>query len=167
MESPRSGFRRAGAVSWALTGLGVAGVAGASTLAYADTFKPATPPPVEVALTAPDDATAALAVPDMAAEPDVQTPADPAPVLPPETTRSETTPPETTPPAPPLVTAVAPIPPYSPPSDEQPPAPSTRATHPPTPTTVTTSPSTTRRVPRPTTVNSPNYSPHITISRGS
>ncbi|MCX2715136.1 hypothetical protein [Mycolicibacterium sp. J2] len=157
MDSPRSGFRRAGAVSWALTGLGVAGVAGASTLAYADTFKPATPPPVEVALPAPD----------LAAEPDVQTPADPAPVLPPETTQSETAPPETTHPVPPLVTAVTPVPRYSPPSDEQAPAPSTRATHPPAPTTVPTSPSTTRRVPRPTTVNSPNYSPHITISRGS
>lgn len=162
MNSPRSGFRRAGAVSWALTGLGVAGVAGASTLAYADTFKPATPPPVEVALPAPD----------LAAEPDVQTPADPAPVPPPEvaqpeTTQPETAPPETTQPAPPLVTAVAPVPRYSPPSDEQAPAPSTRATHTPAPTTATTSPSTTRRVPRPTTVNSPNYSPHITISRGS
>ena len=40
MTSPRSGFRRAAVASWTLAGLGVAGVAGASALAYADTFKP-------------------------------------------------------------------------------------------------------------------------------
>jgi outer membrane biosynthesis protein TonB len=41
MNSPRSGFRRAAAASWALSAIGVAGVAGASALAYADTVKPA------------------------------------------------------------------------------------------------------------------------------
>ncbi len=40
MTSPRSGFRRAAVASWTLAGLGVAGVAGASALAYADTYKP-------------------------------------------------------------------------------------------------------------------------------
>lgn len=40
MKSPRSGFRRAAAASWALAGIGVAGVAGASALAYGDTLKP-------------------------------------------------------------------------------------------------------------------------------
>lgn len=40
MSSPRSGFRRTAAASCALAGLGVAGVAGASTLAYHDTVKP-------------------------------------------------------------------------------------------------------------------------------
>lgn len=45
MNSPRSGFRRAAVASWALSGIGVAGVAGASALAYADTVRPA---PVEV-----------------------------------------------------------------------------------------------------------------------
>jgi hypothetical protein len=44
MDSPRSGFRRAKAASWALAGLGVAGVATASGLAYGDTAKPAAPP---------------------------------------------------------------------------------------------------------------------------
>lgn len=39
MTSPRSGFRRAAVASWTLAGLGVAGVAGASALAYADTYK--------------------------------------------------------------------------------------------------------------------------------
>ena len=41
MSTPRSGFRRAAATSWTLAGLGIAGVAGASALAYADTVKPA------------------------------------------------------------------------------------------------------------------------------
>ena len=45
MSTPRSGFRRAAVASWALSGIGVAGVAGASALAYADTVRPA---PVEV-----------------------------------------------------------------------------------------------------------------------
>lgn len=40
MNSPRSGFRRAAVASWALAGLGAAGVAGASALAYGDTAKP-------------------------------------------------------------------------------------------------------------------------------
>ena len=39
MKTPRSGFRRAAATSWTLAGLGIAGVAGASALAYADTVK--------------------------------------------------------------------------------------------------------------------------------
>ncbi|AFM15179.1 hypothetical protein Mycch_0356 [Mycolicibacterium chubuense NBB4] len=41
MDSPRSGFRRAAAASWALTGIGIVGVGAASALAYADTVKPA------------------------------------------------------------------------------------------------------------------------------
>lgn len=41
MNTPRSGFRRAAIASWALAGLGAAGVAGASALAYGDTVKPA------------------------------------------------------------------------------------------------------------------------------
>ena len=40
MDSPRSGFRRAAATSWALAGIGVAGVGGVSVLAYGDTVKP-------------------------------------------------------------------------------------------------------------------------------
>ncbi|MCW2686089.1 MAG: hypothetical protein JWR37_979 [Mycobacterium sp.] len=39
MDSPSAGFRRAAAASWALVGIGIAGVAGASALAYADTVK--------------------------------------------------------------------------------------------------------------------------------
>ena len=55
MTSPRSGFRRAAVASWTLAGLGVAGVAGASALAYAETYKP---PVVEA--TAPDAVEPAL-----------------------------------------------------------------------------------------------------------
>lgn len=40
MDSPRVGFRRAAWVSWTLTGIGIASVAGASALAYSDTVKP-------------------------------------------------------------------------------------------------------------------------------
>lgn len=47
MTSPRSGFRRAAIASWALAGLGVAGVAGASEMAYADTLKPPAAEPVD------------------------------------------------------------------------------------------------------------------------
>ncbi|MBX7431387.1 hypothetical protein JDV09_04575 [Mycobacterium sp. Y57] len=46
-SSPRSGFRRAAAASWALTGLGIMGIAGASVVCYVDTLKPvsaSTPP---------------------------------------------------------------------------------------------------------------------------
>jgi periplasmic protein TonB len=39
MESPRVGLRRAAVTSWALIGVGTAGVIGATTLAYADLVK--------------------------------------------------------------------------------------------------------------------------------
>ena len=56
MDSPRLGFRRAAATSWALVGVGVAGVAGASALAYTDTVKPAVADvPAEAAIPAPED----------------------------------------------------------------------------------------------------------------
>ena len=71
MSTPRSGFRRAAATSWTLAGLGIAGVAGASALAYADTVKPAE-------ALAPVDAVELPAVPDAAP---VNLPA--APVVPP------------------------------------------------------------------------------------
>ena len=59
MSTPRSGFRRAAATSWTLAGLGIAGVAGASALAYADTVKPAE-------ALVPADAVELPAVPDAA-----------------------------------------------------------------------------------------------------
>jgi hypothetical protein len=39
MDSPRLGLRHAAVTSWALVGVGIAGVASASALAYADTVK--------------------------------------------------------------------------------------------------------------------------------
>ena len=45
VDSSRSGFRRAAAASWALAGIGIAGVAGASVLAYGDTVKPVSAEP--------------------------------------------------------------------------------------------------------------------------
>lgn len=159
MNSPRSGFRRAAATSWALAGVGVAGVAGASTLAYADTFKPPIQTPAEVAIpAAPDDfgppsAVDSTPVPD-AATPTVDPPPDPAPV----TTE--------TPHALAPVTAEAPVQRYPPEQTyEQAPAPVTHVA--PAPTKVSTAPTTKRRVNTPTMVQSPNYSPHVSVSRGS
>jgi hypothetical protein len=71
MSTPRSGFRRAAATSWTLAGLGIAGVAGASALAYADTVKRAE-------ALVPADAVELPAVPEAAP---VNVPA--APVVPP------------------------------------------------------------------------------------
>jgi protein TonB len=138
MDSPRSGFRRAAATSWALAGIGVAGVAGASTLAYADTFKPPIEIPAEVAIPAAT----------------VDPPPDPAPV----TTEA----PQAVAP----VTTEAPVQKYTPEQTyEQAPAPVTHVA--PAPTKVTTAPTTKRRVSTPTMVQSPNYSPHVSVSRGS
>jgi len=39
MDSPQVGFRRAAVASWALVGVGIAGVLGGSVLAYADTIE--------------------------------------------------------------------------------------------------------------------------------
>ena len=79
MSSPRSGFRRAAAASWALAGIGIAGVAGASQLAYAATLKPAAEEqPVEAAIPAPQaDLVDAPAPP--AARPSESAAAEPAP----------------------------------------------------------------------------------------
>lgn len=153
MNSPRSGFHRATAASWALAGLGVAGIAGASSLAYGDTFKPAPEAPVRVATAAAPE------VPDLPAAPEVATtPAAPPPVPVAVTTE----------PSPPPVVADAPVRQYPPKqANEQAPASGTRESHAPAPTTAASTPSTTRHVKPPTIVNSPNYSPHVTISRGS
>jgi hypothetical protein len=161
MNSPRSGFHRATAASWALVGLGVAGVAGASSLAYADTFTPAAEAPVEVAVpVAPEDVGPPTG-PDLPTGPDiVATPVDPPPPVAVSTESAPTRAP---------VTTDAPVQQYTPQQTyEQAPAYDTRQTQAPAPTkAATTAPPTTRHVKPPTTVNSPNYSPHVTISRGS
>jgi hypothetical protein len=157
MDSPRSGFRRATATSWALVGVGIAGVAGTSTLAYADTFKP---PTTEAPFVAVDPAppelspTPALEVPTV---PDpVTTPTDPVPPVAPETTSA---------PAP--VTRETPVPvnapEYTPRQTYEPsPASVTHESHAPT-----TPPTTKRRNLTPTTVMAPNFSPHVSVSHGS
>ena len=98
MTSPRSGFRRAAVASWTLAGIGVAGVAGASALAYADTYKP---PVVE--------ATAPEAVQPAVVDAPVNLPPAPPVVVPPPTV--DTPPP---PPAPEPVATEAPVQTYTP-----------------------------------------------------
>ncbi|MBJ7338164.1 hypothetical protein [Mycolicibacterium sp.] len=162
MDSPRSGFRRAAAASWALMGLGAAGVAGASALAYADTVKP---PPAEAPIVAVEPAPPAmipapiLAPPPM---PDAPAPTVDAPAI---TTEAPV----------PQAPAYTPAPQYTPePQYTQTPqyTPEPKYTQTPDYTTqapkpsATTPPTTKRRL-TPTTVMAPNYSPQITISRGS
>jgi hypothetical protein len=159
MDSPQSGFRRAAATSWALAGLGIAGVAGASTLAYADTVKPkATEAPIVVVEPAPPELgpTPVLDVP----QPPVPfaTTNDPPPPVTPEATveqapvTQETQPPEYT-------TRQT----YEPRQNYEPaPAPVTHESKAPT-----APPTTRRRNLTPTTVMAPNYSPHVTMSHGS
>jgi protein TonB len=146
MDSPRQGFRRAAVASWALVGVGIAGVTGMSALAYADTFKPAADVPSDVSVSEPEP---------------VQAPTEPVP--PPPDFASTTD----APPPPPVPEPTAPeyTPTYTPePTVERAPAPVTREAPAPAPSTP---PTTKRRNATPTTVMAPNYSPHITVSRGS
>jgi len=169
MDSPRLGFRRAAVTSWALVGVGITGVAGASALAYADTVKPAVADvgtdaaiptheelvpssPAENLPPAPNNVTTAEDPPPIPA-----TTAPPSPEYTPQTTVEQ-----------PPVATHTPVPEYTPrytpePTVEQAPpvthqAPATQAQAPPT---------SKRRNLTPTTVMAPNYSPHVTISRGS
>jgi protein TonB len=100
MTSPRSGFRRAAIASWTLAGIGVAGVAGASALAYADTYKP----PVA-------EATAPEAVDPAVVDAPVSLAPAPPVVLPPPTVD---TPPPAPDPAPAPVASEAPVQTYTP-----------------------------------------------------
>jgi protein TonB len=146
MDSPRLGFRRAAVTSWALVGVGMAGVAGTSALAYSDTVKPAV---ADVGADAPIPAPEEL----------VPSPAENLPPAPDVLTTTE---------GPPRIPATTPTPEYTPqytpkPTIEQSPP----VTHQ-TPATLAQAPPTTkRRNLTPTTVRAPNYSPHVTISRGS
>jgi periplasmic protein TonB len=96
MTSPRSGFRRAAVASWTLAGIGVAGVAGASALAYAETYKP---PVVE--------AVAPEAVEPAVIDAPVNLPPAPPVVVPPPTVDSP-------PPAPVPAATEAPVQTYTP-----------------------------------------------------
>jgi periplasmic protein TonB len=160
MDSPSLGFRRAAVTSWALVGVGMAGVAGASALAYSDTVKPAVADVgADVAITAPEELPPA---------PDVMTTVEVAPQPIPATTpppAAEYTPQTTVEQAPEPTYTPAPqyTPQYTPEQIEQSP-PVTRQA----PATQAQAPTTTkRRNLTPTTVRAPNYSPHVTISRGS
>jgi protein TonB len=154
MDSPQSGFRRAAATSWALAGLGIAGVAGTSALAYADTFKPeAVEAPIVVVEPAPPDELGPAPVLD-ARQPPVNgaTTNGPPPPVTPETTIEQ-----------PPVTQETQAPEYTPRQTYQPvPAPVTHQSKAPS-----APPTTRRRNLTPTTVMAPNYSPRVTMSHGS
>ena len=168
MDSPRSGFRRAAATSWALAGIGIAGVGGASVLAYGDTVKP-------VSADAPADAVEP-AQGDLGSNPPLNVRPAPdvvAPTVDPPPPPLTTAAPPPPPPPPPEVTPEktveqAPVATYTPTPEYTPeptvePAPVTQEAPPP----VVKAPPTTRRVLTPTTVMAPNYSPRITRSSGS
>ena len=88
MHSPRSGFRRAAVASWALAGLGITGVAGASALAYADTVKPAAAEvPTAADLSAPETVVSIAPEPTPVAPVAPATTESPAPVAPQPTVR--------------------------------------------------------------------------------
>jgi outer membrane biosynthesis protein TonB len=154
MDSPSSGFRRAAAASWALAGIGVVSVGGVSVLAYNDTVKPAA---ADVSTDVVEQAPAQVVPPP--AEPPapppvdvVTTTAEPPPPPPPPVTTEQQAPVET----------YTPVPRYTPQQTvEQ--APATQ----PAPTKAPTAPTTQRRQLTPTTVMAPNFSPHVSRSRGS
>jgi hypothetical protein len=165
MDSPRLGFRRAAVTSWALVGIGAAGVASASALAYSDTVNPAVADVgADAAIPAPEEIVPSPAE-DLPPAPDVVTTTEGPPAPPKPATTAPPTPeytPQTTVEQTPVATYTPPQ--YTPqPTLEQVPpvthqAPATQAQSPPT---------TKRRNLTPTTVMAPNYSPHVTISRGS
>ena len=165
MYTPRQGFRRAAVTSWTLVGVGIAGVTGTSALAYADTFKPAV-----------SDIPSEVTVPEAQLMPDppatLPPPPDGASVLeaPPPPVPELTAPPA---PAPVPESIAPPVPEYTPtytprytpePTVERAPAPVTEEAPAPR---ASTPPTTKRRNATPTTVMAPNYSPRITVSRGS
>jgi len=87
MQSPRSGFRRAAVASWALAGMGIAGVAGASALAYADTVKPAAAEaPAAADLSAPETVVGIAPEPTLVAPVAEATPELPVPPVAPKPT---------------------------------------------------------------------------------
>jgi periplasmic protein TonB len=171
MDSPRPGFRRAAVTSWALGGVGIAAVAGASALAYIDTVKPAVADVgADTALPAPEELVPSSPAGNLPPAPDVVTTTEGPPPPPIPATTAPPAPgyiPQTTVEQTPVGT-YTPVPEYTPryrpePTVEQAPpvthqAPATRAQAP---------PATRRRNLTPTTVMAPNYSPHVTISRGS
>lgn len=161
MDSPRSGFRRAAVTSWALAGIGIAGVAGASALAYGDTVKPA---PVELPAvdTAATDPAVNLPPAPPVVDPPPPPPADPAPA------------PDTPPPSPEPTATQAPAetytpkPTYTPKATVQEQAPAPAAA----PSTKSQQPAFPIRQSHVQlggggTSGGNSFSPHVTVSRGS
>jgi periplasmic protein TonB len=165
MDSPRLGFRRAAVTSWALVGVGIAGVAAASALAYADTVKPAVADVGTDAAIPTHEELIPSQAENLPPAPDVVTTEGPPPT--PISATTAPPPPEYTPQTtveqPPLAN-YTPAPDYTPePTVEQAPP----ATHKAPATQAQAAPTTKRRNLTPTTVMAPNYSPHVTISHGS
>ena len=164
MDSPRLGFRRAAVTSWALVGVGMAGVAGTSALAYSDTVKPAV---ADAAITAPEGVPSPAD--DLPPVPDVVTTAEvPSPPI------AATPPPPAAEVIPQMTVGQAPEPTYTPAPEytpqytrEQTIEQSPPVTHQAPATLAQAPPTTKRRNLTPTTVRAPNYSPHVTISHGS
>lgn len=169
MDSPRLGSRRAAVTSWALVGVGIAGVAGSSALAYTDTVKPAVadvgadaaiptheelvPSPAENLPPAPDVVTTTERPPP---PPIPATTPPPAAEYPPQTTVEQ-----------PPVATYTPVPDYTPQYTPEPTVEQAPVTHQAPATPAQAPPTTKRRNLTPTTVMAPNYSPHVTISHGS
>jgi protein TonB len=161
MNSPRSGFRRAAVASWTLAGIGVAGVAGASALAYADTYRP----PVA-------EAPAPEAVEPTLVDAPVTLPSAPPVVVPPPTV-------DAPPPAPEPVVTEAPVQTYTPQYTPEPTYTPTYTQAPvvqqapvqqaPAPKSTSSFPIRQSHVPvgGGQTSGGNSFSPHVTISRGS
>ncbi|PND57539.1 hypothetical protein CRM90_11085 [Mycobacterium sp. ENV421] len=166
MDSPRSGFRRAAVTSWALAGIGIAGVAGASALAYGDTVKPV------VAELPPADPVATDPAVDLPPAPPVVEPA-PAPVPVADTPAPPPSPEPTVAPAP--AQTYTPQPAYTPqPTYTQKPAYTPKATvqeQAPAPSTKSQPAFPIRQSHVPAggggTSGGNSFSPHVTVSRGS
>jgi periplasmic protein TonB len=141
MDSPRAGYRRAAAASWALAGLALTAVGGASALAYADTVKQqSTDAAADSTLPAPAVDQSSTPTPIATPVPD---PPGPSPVVDQSSTAASTE---------------APVPDTAEPS----------ATIEQAPPVVTTTATVRRSTPvAPTTSMAPNYSPGLSPGSGS
>jgi protein TonB len=151
MDSPRAGYRRAAAASWALAGLALTAVGGASALAYADTVKQqSTDAAADSTLPAPAVDKSSTPTPIATPVPD---PPGPSPVVDQSSTAASTE---------------APVPDTAEPSATIEQAPPVVTTTAPAPTVAPPSPTVRRSTPvAPTTSMAPNYSPGLSPGSGS
>ncbi|AKK26139.1 hypothetical protein [Mycobacterium sp. EPa45] len=165
MDSPRSGFRRAAVTSWALAGIGIAGVAGASALAYGDTVKPVVGELPAVEPVATDPAVNLPPQPSVVEPPPAPVPAPETPAPPSPEPSAAPAPTETYTPQPTYVQKPA----YTPKAtvQEQAPAPAPA----PAPSTKSQPAFPIRQSHVPAggggTSGGNSFSPHVTVSRGS